>query len=129
MKGVYWFGSRENLRPRYVGPFEIVERIGLVAYSVALPPHLSSVHDVFHVSVLKKYLHDPSYVVDHHDLQTESNLTYEEQLVDILDCEVRRLWNKEVTLVKVLWRIHKFEEETWEPEQAMQDRSPHLFST
>ncbi len=129
MKGVYRFGSRGKLRPRFVGPFEIVERIGPVAYRVALPPHLSGVHDVFHVAVLRKYLHDPSHVVDYRDLQIEANLTYEEQPVEILDREVRKLRSKEVALVKVLWKSQKFEEATWEPELAMRDRYPHLFST
>ena len=68
MKGVYWFGSKGKLRPHFVGPFEIVERIRPMAYCVALPPHLSGVHDVFHVSVLKKYLHDLSHVVGYDDL-------------------------------------------------------------
>ena len=81
-----------------------------MAYHVTLPPHLSGVHDVFHVSVLRKYLHDPSHVVDHHDLQIESNLTYEEQPIKILDHEVTKLRSKEVALVKFLWRSQRFEE-------------------
>ena len=83
-------------------------------------------HDVFHVSVLKKYLHDPSHVVDYHNLQIESKLTYEEQLVEILDCEVRKLGNKEVALVKVLWKSQRFKEASWEIERAMWDRYTHF---
>ncbi len=80
-KGVFRFGVRGKLKPRYVGPFEILERIGPVAYRLALPPHLSDVHDVFHVSMLRKYLHDEAHVVDYSELQVEPDWTYEEQLI------------------------------------------------
>ena len=86
------------------------------------------VHDVFHISMLRKYLHDPNHVVDFDELQIEP-LSYVEQPVEILDREIRRLRNKEVALMKVLWRSYKFEEATWEPEAHMRDHFPHLFSS
>ncbi|KAL0562089.1 hypothetical protein IC582_002539 [Cucumis melo] len=76
MRGVLRFERRGKLSPRFVGPFEILERIGPVAYRLALPPSLSTVHDVFHVSMLKKYVSDPSYVVDYEPLEIDENLSY-----------------------------------------------------
>ena len=65
MKGIMRFGTKGKLSPRYIGPFEILERIGKVAYKLALPPELSLVHNVFHVSMLSKYISDPSHVLEH----------------------------------------------------------------
>ncbi|KAL0537638.1 hypothetical protein IC582_026621 [Cucumis melo] len=76
MRGVLRFERRGKLSPRFVGPFEILERIGPVAYRLALPPSLSTVHDVFHVSMLRKYMPDPSHVVDYEPLEIDENLSY-----------------------------------------------------
>ncbi|KAL0556479.1 hypothetical protein IC582_004993 [Cucumis melo] len=105
MRGVMRFERRGKLSPRFVGPFEILERIGPVAYRLALPPSLSTVHDVFHVSMLRKYVPDPSHVVDYEPLEIDENLSYTEQPVEVLAREVKTLSNKEIPLVKVLWRI------------------------
>ncbi|XP_042487945.1 uncharacterized protein LOC122068143 [Macadamia integrifolia] len=78
MKGVMRFGKKGKLSPRYVGPFEILDRIGKVAYRVTLPPALSSMHNVFHVSMLKKYVTDPSHVLGYVPLQLKEDLSYEE---------------------------------------------------
>ncbi|KAL0549591.1 hypothetical protein IC582_014077 [Cucumis melo] len=94
MKGVLRFERRGKLSPRFVGPFEILERIGPVAYRLALPPSLSTVHDVFHVSMLRKYVPDPSHVVDYEPLEIDENLSYVEQLVEVLAREVKTLRNK-----------------------------------
>ena len=88
IRGVMRFGKKRKLSPRYVGPFEVIECIGEVAYGLALPLALSRLHDVFHVSVLKKYLHDPSYVLSYESLDVDPKLTYEEKLVKILDNEM-----------------------------------------
>ncbi|CAA0822962.1 Unknown protein, partial [Striga hermonthica] len=85
MKGVIRFGKKGKLKPRYIGPFEILARVGNLAYRLALPPSLSGVHDVFHVSMLRRYVHDPGHVVDFGELQVERDLTYEEVPVAILD--------------------------------------------
>ncbi|TYJ97414.1 pol protein [Cucumis melo var. makuwa] len=127
MKGVLRFKKKGKLSPRFVGPFEILERIGLVAYRLALPPSLSTVHDVFHVSMLRKYVADPTHVVDFEPLQISENLSYEEQPVEILAREVKKLRSREISLVKVLWRNHGVEEATWEREEDMRAQHPELF--
>ncbi|KAL5543351.1 hypothetical protein UlMin_007135 [Ulmus minor] len=127
MKGVMRFGKRGKLSPRYIGPFEILERVGKVAYRLALPPDLSSVHNVFHVSMLKKYVPDPTHVLEHEPIEVHEDLTYEEQPVQVLDRKEKKLRNKAIPLVKVLWRNHKVEEATWEREDEMREKYPHLF--
>ncbi|KAA0054489.1 hypothetical protein IC582_026393 [Cucumis melo] len=114
MKGVLRFEKKGKLSPRFVGPFEILEQISPVAYRLALPPSLSTVHDVFHVSMLRKYVTDPSHVVDYEPLEIDENLNYVEQPVGILAREVKMLRNKGIPLVKVLWQNQKVEEATWE---------------
>ncbi|KAL0546071.1 hypothetical protein IC582_015976 [Cucumis melo] len=127
MRGVLRFERRGKLSPRFVGPFEILERIGPIAYRLALPPSLSTVHDVFHVSMLRKYVPDPSHVVDYEPLEIDENLSYVEQPIEVLAREVKTLRNKEIPLVKVLWRNHRVEEATWEREDDMRSRYPELF--
>ena len=80
-KGVVLFGKRVKLSPRYIGPFEIVERIGPVAYRLDLPEELSRVHNVFHISVLRKYISDPSHVKEAQEIELRDDLSYEEQPV------------------------------------------------
>ncbi|KAL0545083.1 hypothetical protein IC582_020224 [Cucumis melo] len=127
MRGVVRFERRGKLSPRFVGPFEILERIGPVAYRLALPPSLSTVHDVFHVSMLRKYVPDPSHVVDYEPLEIDENLSYTERPVEVLAREVKTLRNKEIPLVKVLWRNHRVEEATWERKDDMRSSYPELF--
>ena len=127
LKGVMRFGKKGKLSPRYVGPFEIIERIGKVAYKLALSPELSSVHNVFHVSMLKKYVSDPSHVLTQDAIEVQEDLTYEEKPVKILDRQDKMLRNKIIPLVKVLWKNHKMEEATWEREDDMKARYPELF--
>ncbi|KAL4016694.1 hypothetical protein IC575_024351 [Cucumis melo] len=127
MKGVLRFEKKGKLSPRFVGPFEILKRIGPVAYRLALPPSFSAVHDVFHVSMLRKYVADLTPVVDFQPLQINENLSYEEQPVEILAREVKRLRNRGIALVKVLWRNHGVEEATWEREEDMRTKYPELF--
>ena len=79
------FGIRENLSPQYIGPFEILSRVGEVAYSLALPPILSGVHNVFHVSMLRKYISDPSHVIEYEPIQLKKDLSYEEHPVRVMD--------------------------------------------
>ncbi|KAA0047195.1 pol protein [Cucumis melo var. makuwa] len=126
MKGVLRFERRGKPSPRFVGPFEILEWIGPVAYRLALPPSLSTVHDVFHVSMLRKYVPDPSHVVDYEPLEIDENLSYTEQPVEVLAKEVKTLRNKEIPLVKVLWQNHRVEEATWEREEDMRSPASHV---
>ena len=127
MKGVMRFGKKGKLSPRYIGPFEILERIGAVAYRLALSPDLSLIHPVFHVSMLRKYMYDPSHVLEPQTVQLDENLCYQEEPIAIVDRQVKKLRSKEITLVKVIWRNHTAEEATWESEDIMRSKYPHLF--
>ncbi|XP_031742217.1 uncharacterized protein LOC116404122 [Cucumis sativus] len=127
MKGVLHFEKNGKLSPRFVGSFEIIERIGVVAYRFTLPPSLSAVHNVFHVSMLRKYVTDPSHVVDYESLEIDENLSYIEQPVEILAREVKMLRNRGIALVKVLGRNHQVEEAIWEREDDMRACYPKLF--
>ncbi|KAI5324710.1 hypothetical protein L3X38_033783 [Prunus dulcis] len=126
-KGVVRFGKRGKLSPHYIGPYEVVERVGPVAYRLALPPDLSLLHDVFHVSMLRKYIADPSHVLEEQPIELQEDLTYVEQPVQILDRKMQVLRSREIPLVKVLWRSHTVEEATWEPEDQMREQYPYLF--
>ena len=84
-RGVVRFGKRWKLLPRFIGPFEILERIGTVAYELALPPNISGVHEVFHVSMLRRYTSDPAHVVDWGEIEVDTDGTFEEGPVCILD--------------------------------------------
>ncbi|KAH0987767.1 hypothetical protein GBA52_014944 [Prunus armeniaca] len=101
-KGIMRFGKRGKLSPRYIGPYKIVERVGPVAYRLALPSDLSRLHDVFHVSMLRKYMSDPSHVLEERPIELQEDLTYVEQLVQILDWKMQLLRSREILLVKVL---------------------------
>ncbi|KAL6547062.1 hypothetical protein OROMI_022783 [Orobanche minor] len=127
-KGIVRFGPRSKLRPRYIGPFEILERIGELAYRLALPPELSAVHNVLHVSLLRKYVYDLSHVINHTAVEMNKDLTYEEQPEVILDRSVRQLRNKEKVFVKIQWRNHSKDEATWEREEELQARYPNFFN-
>ena len=127
MRGVKRFGVKGKLSPRFIGPFEVLDRIGEVAYRLAMPPSLSAVHNVFHVSMLRKYVSDPSHVLSYENLELDEDLSYEEKPVQILDRKEKVLRTKTIALVKVLWRNSKSEEATWELESDMRDRFPELF--
>ncbi|KAM1152397.1 hypothetical protein ACFX19_035618 [Malus domestica] len=118
-KGVVRFGKKGKLSPRYIGPYQIVERVGEVAYRLALPPELARVHNVFHVSMLRRYVSDLSHVIPPQPLEINPDLTYDEVPVTILDWKDKVLRNKTVRMVKVLWRNHSVEEATWETEERM----------
>ena len=124
---VVMFGKREKLSPRFIGPFEILERVGTVAYWLALPPNMSGVHEVFHVSMLRKYTPDPAHVVDWGQIEVDIDGTFEEGPVFIVDSCDQVLRRKTVRLVRVLWRHYGVEESTWEREDTMQTTYPFLF--
>ena len=127
IKGMMRFGKKEKLALRYIGPFEILERIGMVAYLLALPPDMSQVHPVFHVSMLRKYISDPSHVLQPQSVEMNDDLTYEAEPVAIVDYQVRQLILKAIPMVKVLWRSNNVDEHTWETEAEMRAAYPYLF--
>ncbi|GJZ69649.1 hypothetical protein Tco_0633199 [Tanacetum coccineum] len=126
-KGVIRFGKKGKLAPRYVGPFEILERIGPVAYRLRLPEELSGVHDTFHVSNLKKCLADASLHVPLDDIKIDKTLRFVEELVEILDRKVKSLKHSKIALVKVRWNSKRGPEFTWEREDYMKSKYPQLF--
>ena len=126
-RGVVRFGNRGKLSSRFIGPFEILERVGNVAYQLALLPNMSSVHEVFHVSMLRRYTPDPAYVVDWGEIKVDTYGTYEEGLVCIMDSWDQVLRRKTVRLVRVLWQHRGVEESTWECEDTMRVTYPFLF--
>ena len=127
-RGVARFGKRGKLSPRFIGPFEILDRVGTVAYRLALPPSLSGVHGVFHVSMLRRYTPDSVHVVDWGEITDDTDGTFEKRLVCIMDSRDQVLQRKTVRLVKVLWQHHGVEEPTWECEDTMRAAYPFLFS-
>ena len=126
-KDVLKFGRRGKLRPRYIGPYEIIARVGPVAYKLDLPPELSKVHNVFHVSILRKYIPNPSHVLRDQPLELKDNLTYKEQPIQIVDRSEQILRNKVIPLVKFLWGNQGIKEATWELEAQMHSQYPQLF--
>jgi hypothetical protein len=126
-KGVIRFGKRGKLNPRYVGPFAILDRIGPVAYRLDLPAELGSVHNVFHVSNLKKCLADESLIVPLEEIKVDDRLRIVEEPVEILDYKIRSLRRSKIRIVKVRWNSNRGPEFTWEREDQMKAKYPHLF--
>ncbi|KAG8499148.1 hypothetical protein CXB51_005595 [Gossypium anomalum] len=115
-KKVLRFGRKGKLSPRFIGPYQILKQVGPVAYQLELPPDLYCIHDVFHVSMLRRYRSDP----------LRPALTIEAEPIQILDRDVKVLKRKSIPLVKVLWWNHNTKEATWEPEETMCLQYPHL---
>ncbi|KAL6128466.1 hypothetical protein ACLB2K_071821 [Fragaria x ananassa] len=126
-KGVVRFGKNGKLAPRYVGPFEILERVGDFAYRLALPPVMSGVHNVFHVSLLRMYVPDASHVVDYGTIKVNADATFVVEPVRILNRSTKRLLRKEVDLVKVCWTHHDEGDASWDLESDMRTKYPRLF--
>ncbi|XP_062080563.1 uncharacterized protein LOC133785330 [Humulus lupulus] len=127
MKGIKRFGKKGMLSPRFVGPFEILERIGEVSYRLSMPLAFSGVHNIFHVSMLRKYVLDPSYILSYEALDMQPDLSYEEKPVKILDKKEKALRNKTIRLVKVLWKNGSTQDATWDLETDMREQYPELF--
>ena len=126
-RGVVRFGKRGKLSPRFIGSFEILERVGTVAYRLALPPSMSDVHEVFHVSMLRRYTPDPAHVVDWGEIEVDTDETFEDGPVCIMDSRDQVLRRKTVRLVRVLWKHRGVEKSTWEREDTMRATYPFLF--
>ena len=106
----------------------MIVRVGVVAYQLDLPPELVSVHNVFHISMLHKYLSNPSHDITLEPLEFQEDLTYIEHLARVLDRKEQVLRTNVIPLVMVLWRNHSVEEVTWEREDQIRERYPHLFN-
>jgi len=118
---------RGKLSPRYSGPYEIIERLNPIAYRPDLPVELEHMHKVFHISQLRKYVPDPDHTIVTKSIKITEDLVYEELPVQILDCRIKQLRNKQIPLIKVLRTNHTSQEVTWETEGAMKTKYPHLF--
>ncbi|XP_070019351.1 uncharacterized protein [Nicotiana sylvestris] len=127
MKGVMRFGKKGKLSPRFIGPYEILEKKGNMAYKLALPVELSFVHPVFYMSMLRKYIHDESHIISADTIEIKEGLTYEEVPIKILNRQVRKLRTKDLASVRVLWSNHDSKEATWEVEEDMRKKYPYLF--
>ena len=120
-RGVQRFGVKGKLAPRYVGPYEIIEICGPVAYRVRLPPQLSTIHDIFHVSQLKKCVRVPTEIVEQEDIRVEPDLSYVEYPIKVLDRKERVTRRKVVKMYKIQWSHHTEEEATWETETYLNE--------
>nr|GEZ19693.1 putative reverse transcriptase domain-containing protein [Tanacetum cinerariifolium] len=126
--GVVRFGKRGKLNPRYVGPFKVLERVGDVAYKLDLPEELSRVHNMFHVSNLKKCHAGKPLAVPLDGFHFDDKFHVVEKQVEIVDREVKRLKRSRIPLVKVRWNSKRGPEFTWEREDQFRKKYPHLFA-
>ncbi|GKB46514.1 putative reverse transcriptase domain-containing protein [Tanacetum coccineum] len=126
-KGVIRFGKRGKLNPRYIGPFRIIAKVGMLAYRLELPEQLSRVHSTFHVSNLKKCFVDEPLAIPLDEIQIDDKLHFIEEPVKIMDREVKRLKQSRIPIVKVRWNSRRGPEFTWEREDQMKKKYPHLF--
>ena len=126
MRGVFRFGRRGKLTPRYVGPYQIIRRVGAVAYELELPSSMSTIHPVFHVSMLRKHLADPRITVEPDSVELNPDVTYVDRTIQILDRDVRRLRTRTVPMVKVQWSSEPTDV-TWELEDSVRAKHPYLF--
>jgi hypothetical protein len=128
MRGLRRFKVRGKLTPRFIGPFKILEKRGEVAYQLELPSQLSDVHDVFHVSQLKKCLLVPKEQIPMEDLDAKEDLSYQEHPIRILETSEKVTWNKKIKMYKVQWSHHTEDEATWEREEELKAEFPSFFS-
>ncbi|XP_076959888.1 uncharacterized protein LOC143636096 [Bidens hawaiensis] len=126
-KGVVRFGKKGKLAPSYVRPFEVLERFGLVAYKLKLPQELRGIHDTFHVSKLKRCLADDTQPIPFDDIRIDDKLHFVEEPIEIMDRDVKKLKRSIIRLLKVKWNYKQGPEFTWEIEDHMKQKYPHLF--
>jgi hypothetical protein len=128
MRGLRHFKVQGKLALRFIGPFKILSRRGEVAYQLELPPQLSDMHDVFHVSQLRKCMRMPEEQLPMEDLDAKEDLSYQEYPVKILETSERVTQNKKIRMCKVQWCHHTKEEATWEREEELKAEFPNFFS-
>ncbi|XP_027348083.1 uncharacterized protein LOC113859535 [Abrus precatorius] len=117
----------QKLSPKFIEPFKVLSRIGPVVYRIMLPPNLSNLHPVFHVSQLRKYVPDPYHVIDLDLVQVKEDLSYNVYLVRITDHRIKQLRGKEISLVKVIWSSSDEGDAIWETESRMRELYLELF--
>lgn len=127
-KGIVRFGTKGKLSPRYVGPFPVIARVGKLSYRIDLPQSMRGVHNVFHVSMLRKYLEDSEHLVLTEPVTIAQDLTLESCPLKILDESERALRHRKLKYVKILWTNQTEREATWELESQMREKYPELFS-
>lgn len=115
-----------KLTPKFIGPYQILRHVGLVAYQIIQHPNLANLHNVFHVSQLRKYMTDPSYVITPGDVQLKENLSLEVPPMSIADRSVKHVRGKEIKLVNVIWNQTTYDA-TWEREDNMKELHSDLF--
>ena len=127
IRGVVRFGKKGKLSPRFVGPFPIVERIGALAYRLELPASLAGIHNVFHVSMLRKCLRDPEDQVPLGEVEIQDDMSYIVRPMAIIDRSERVTRGKKIRMVKVRWSENE-KDVTWELEDKIKSTHPELFS-
>ncbi|XP_058103496.1 uncharacterized protein LOC131247069 [Magnolia sinica] len=127
IKGLMRFKKKGKPAPHFVRPFEILDRVGAVAYRLALPISLVNIHNVFHISMLKKYMPDKLPIVSCKQVKLTDDASYTEEPIRILDYKEQVLRTKMIPLVKVIWSHNREEEVTWEREVEVKEKYPHLF--
>ena len=125
-RGVQRFGIKGKLAPRYIGPYQITKKCGPVAYQLKLPDQLAAVHNVFHVSQLKKCLQVPRDVVMQEEFRVEPDLTYEERPIKVLDQKQRETRRRITKMYKIQWSNHTEDEATWEEEVYLKTKHPEF---
>jgi hypothetical protein len=127
IRGTRRFQVRGKLSPRFIGPFPVLKKVGAIAYKIRLPDEMSGIHDVFHVSQLRKCLRVPEEQVVQDTIDLQEDLQYQEVPVRILDKVTRRTRTSSVTICRVQWSRHTEAEATWEREDELRAEFPHLF--
>nr|GEX13727.1 putative reverse transcriptase domain, ribonuclease H-like domain, aspartic peptidase domain protein [Tanacetum cinerariifolium] len=127
-RSIIRFGKRGKLNPRYIGPFKILKRIGLVEHKLELPEELSNIHNTFHVSNLNKCLSNEYLIIPMKELKLDDKLDFVEEPVEIIDLEIKQLRQTRIPIIQVRWNSKRGPEYTWELEDEIRDKYPHLFS-
>jgi hypothetical protein len=126
-RGVQRFGIKGKLAPRYIGPFEILEIYGSVAYRLQLRSQLAAIHNIFHVSQLRRCVKLPTEIIDSQAIEIESGMTYTEYPLRVLDTKERSTRRETIRMYKIQWNHHTEEEATWETESYLQHNFPDFL--